>query len=200
MHPTPSALSVLALASILASCTSSPAVEIVEAFRAAREAGRLEEARSYLGPDPRIWYDRREGEGAPWRLGGGRFAAWDEHFQGVTERATPWVVEADRVWADMAETNDYYRLLERPEPGIWRATYFLDGQGRIAGFMVSGVPGREPSPSRRKEFEAWAREQDPVESEYLMPGGSLDPTGDRAPRMRALILRWREAVGLGPLD
>ena len=47
-----------------------------------------------------------------------------------------------------------------------------------------------------RDFEAWAREHDSDEAEYLMPDGAIDPTGDRPVRMRALLLRWRAAVGL----
>ena len=62
-------------------------IATVEAFRAARRAGDLELARSFLAPDPRVWYDAQEGDGAPWTLEGGRWKAWDDHFRGKTDRA-----------------------------------------------------------------------------------------------------------------
>lgn len=33
-----------------------------------------------------------------------------------------------------------------------------------------------------------------------MPDGSIDPTEDRAPRMRALLEEWRTTVGLDPIE
>ena len=54
--------------------------------------------------------------------------------------------------------------------------------------------------SRYDEFEAWALANDPEEWESLRPGGRLDPTGDRAPRTRALANRWRASVGLPPIE
>lgn len=175
-----------------------PRVATVEAFVAARERGDLDAARALMAPDPRLWFDEVEGEGSSWNLEGGRWKAWDEHFRGHTERLGPWVAEDDRVWAEMQETNDYFRLTEaRAAP--WRANYLFDEQGRIRGFLLSPVPGAVADRGRRDEFEAWAREHRPDEAEYLMPGGSLDPSGDRPPRMRALLLEWRADVGLPPL-
>ena len=103
-----------------------------------------------------------------------------------------------RVWADVAETNDYFRLTEA-SGSRWRGTYYLDAAGRITGFMVSGVPGWKNDRGRRDAFQVWAREQRPDEAEYLMPGGSIDPTGDRPERMRALLEAWRRESGLPPV-
>ena len=180
-------------------------VDLVETFRAARKEGDHARVASLLTEDPRIWYGEHEGEGSPWnpaRPGQGRWSGWDDHFEGVSERVTPWTVAGNTVHADMYETNEYYELTERGG-GSWRATYFLEG-GRIAGFMVSPVvspvPGVETPEGRGDEFEAWAREHHPEEAEYLMPGGSIDPTGDRPVRMRALLNTWRVEVGLEPIE
>ncbi|MHC5212553.1 MAG: hypothetical protein ACYTG2_17710 [Planctomycetota bacterium] len=174
-------------------------IATVAAFRAHREVGDLDRARALMSDDPRKWYEVREGEGIPWTLGtGGRWSAWDEHFRSESTYGD-WHEEDDHVWADVFEINDYHRLTERGG-GWWRATYFLDDEGLIEGFMVSAVPDKPSPRGRRDEFEAWAREHDPDEAEYLMPGGKLDPTDDRAPRMRALLLRWRAAAGLPRVD
>jgi len=171
---------------------STSRIGIVTAFRAARARGDTTAAEAFLGENPRIWYGEREGDGAPWKLDAGRWKAWDTHFNGVAELVGSWHEEPDRIWGEFFETNDYYELLERGG-GYWRGTYFFDDENRIVGFMVSAAEGREKPAGRRKEFEAWAFAEHPAEAEYLMPGGSLDPTGDRAPRMRALIMKWREA-------
>ena len=33
-----------------------------------------------------------------------------------------------------------------------------------------------------------------------MPGGRFDPTGDRAQRFGAILMEWRKAAGLPPID
>ena len=171
-------------------------VATVERFRAARDADDLAAARALMSADPRRWWDAKEGPGAAWTLGvGGPWAGWDEHFNGESKRMTPWTVEGDSVWADFYEINDYFRLTER-EGGHWRGTYFLDTDGHISGFMVSSAPGHETPRGRGDEFRTWAFATHAEEAEYLMPDGKLDPTGDRPPRMRALLAAWRTAIGL----
>lgn len=143
------------LTSALWSCAASHAdvhIQVVEEFRAARKAGRYAEARRYLTDDPRIWYDGKAGAGSPWKLGGGRWQAWDDHFRSTSERVTDWRHEDARVWADIFETNEYFKLTERGG-STWRATYYFDESGQITGFMVSGVPGVESERGRRDEFE-----------------------------------------------
>jgi hypothetical protein len=181
------------------SVTPLTRAEIVQAFRELRDEGRLEDAAGFIAADPRKWYDQKEGEGRPWTLSGpGRWQAWDDHFRGTTEQVSEWREETDSVHADFFEINDYYRLTERGG-GYWRGTYIFDGTGQIAGFMISGVPEQEAPSGRREEFQVWARSHYPDEAEYLMPKGSLDPTGDRAPRMRSLLNQWRTAIELDPI-
>jgi len=166
------------------------------------DAGGYELARSYLSDDPRVWYDAREGDGRPLKLGAGLYKAWDEHFNGRSE-AGPWTVEGNRVWAVADETNDYFRLLERQDGSRYRITYYFDEDGRIEGYMISAADPGRPSPPRKDrfaEFESWARAEHPEEWEYLRPGGKLDPTGDRAPRTRLLLEEWRKQAGLPLLD
>ena len=91
------------------------------------------------------------------------------------------------------EINDYYRLTERGSQP-YRLTYFFDADGRVAGELVASVPTN--SSGKEKEFQAWAKAHEPDEYAYLRPDGRIDPTGDRAPRTRALLLRWRAAAGL----
>ena len=193
---------VLLVAGCLACVASRPdargPLATVEAFRNARARGDTEAAGALLAPDARLWFGAREGPGRPWDLEtGGPWAAWDEHFRGRSEPDGPWVVEGDAVSAVMVEHNDYYRLTESA-PGRWRGTYFFDERGRIEGFLVAPIPGAERDQGRRLEFEAWAREHEPGEAQALMPDGEIDPSGNRPARMRALLERWRAAVGLPP--
>jgi hypothetical protein len=205
MARTPSIAFLLLLCAACWRCASSPPdpvtdprVAAVQAFCAAREAGDFETCKQLVDDDPRQWWDAREGEGSPMKFGAGRWSAWDEHFRGKSEQVTDWVVDGEAVWADFFEINDYFLLTERGG-GYWRSTYFFDANGKISGSMVSAVAGRPTPKGRGREFEAWARAAHPQEAEYLMPGGNIDPTGDRAPRMRALLNEWRETVSLAPL-
>lgn len=177
-------------------------VDVVERFRAARTAGDYDTARDFLSDDPRVWYDSREGEGFPVKLGAGRYKNWDEHFNSHGELGS-WIVEDQMVWSVVEEMNDYFRLLERKDMPRYRITYFFDDTGRIEGYMISAAyPGQPSAPSndRFDEFEAWARLRHSEEWEYLRPGGKLDPTGDRAPRTRRLLEMWRAEIGLPPFE
>ncbi len=100
--------------------------------------------------------------------------------------------------ASGVEMNDFYRLIER-SPQKFRATWWLDSSGKISGFLFEPrgavVPG-----DRFDEFKAWARKEKPAELEYLMPGGHFDPTGDRPRRFEAILVEWRKAAGLPPVE
>ncbi len=187
----------------LTGCTS-PAIDSVHAFREARKRGDYETARSYLTEDPRVWYETQEGDGSPWNLSQGRWKHWDTYFNGHSEPLGGWQEEGQRVWVDMHETNDYFRLLDRPG-GHFRLTYFFTDPGKIKGYMISAVPGplpwtEEERMGRFEEFKTWALHEEPEEVAYLMPNDSIDPTGDRPPRMRALLERWREVTGLPAIE
>jgi len=190
-------------ATLLCACQGAHSqIKAVQDFRAARKAGDLETARSYLTDDPRVWYEVHAGEGMPWKLSAGRWKTWDTHFNGKSTLG-PWHVEDDRVWAVAEEMNDYFRLIERRDMPRYRITYFNEADGKISGYMISAAdPDRERTPmvSHYDEFEAWSLANNPQEWEYLRPGGSLDPTGDRAPRTRALANRWRASAGLPPIE
>jgi len=191
----------MGLALALSACTHHH-ISTVEAFRASRKAGDLEMARSFLGDDPRVWYDAKEGDGSPWKISEGRYKQWDTHFRGKSELG-PWHVEDGTLWAVAEEMNDYFRLIERQDMPRYRITYFFDEQARISGYMISAADPDAPSSpmvSRCEEFEAWAKANAPEEWEYLRPGGSLDPTGDRAERTRVLANRWRASVNLPPIE
>lgn len=199
----------LFLASLVAACSSAPPREVVhpriatvEDYRAARARDDLEAAKLFLGPDPRVWYDAKEGSGTPLKLGGGRWKAWDDEFRSSGDPG-PWTLEGDTVWAVVTEWNDYFRLVEREDPPRYRMSYFFDEEDRIVGQMVSKAPAQGDLPvnvSRFDEFRVWAEAQQAEEWAYLRPGGSLDPTGDRALRTRRLLEVWRREVNLPPLQ
>lgn len=192
----------LILTGFFVACShQSKLVEKVEAFRAVRKAGKIEEAQRYLTDDPRVWFDKKEGEGKPMKLGFGPYHHWDEEFHSHGEHG-PWKVEGNTVWAIATEINDYYRLVERKDTPTYRITYFFNDKGLIEGYLISDAHPGEPSPpkqSREEEFKKWAQETYPEEWHYLRPEGKLDPSEDRAERTRALLVEWRSVVGLPPL-
>lgn len=194
-----SAFLVSCSATATAPVESDPRIAKVEAFRELRSMGDREAARALLSADARIWWGERDGPGSPWSLEGGPWSDWDDHFDGSAKSVTPWTADGERVWADILENNDYYRLTES-QARAWRAVYFLDNDGAIAGFLVASLPRPETDSSRADEFEAWAVRNRGAEAEYLMPGGEIDPTGDRPARMRSLLNEWRADVGLPALD
>jgi hypothetical protein len=188
-------LKVLPVLAVLIGCASVRPVQRVQDYRAAHERGDKTAEASFLAPDARIWFEKREGEGDPLTAeGGGRYAHWDEYFHS-SSTATDWQPTGNQVSATIHETNDFYRLLDwTPKP--YRMTWWLDERGRITGALVQSLPGK--ASSRMEEFREWAKANAAGELEYLMPGGRIDPTGDRAERFAKLLTRWRAAAGLPP--
>jgi len=168
----------------------------VERFRAAVERKDFEHARTYFAPDARLWYENRSGAGAVWKVGGGTWATWDAEFNSRSKPIAPYrsmrTAFGPAVWTIVEEDNDFYRLIDRP-PGYMMFTWYVAPSGKLSGFLLAGIGERT---DRLEEFEAWAREHEPAELEYLMPGGKIDPTGDRAARFRNSLNRWRSETGL----
>lgn len=195
-------LSLLMLCTVVCCSSTQSRVETVENYRQAKKSGDFDLARSLLSEKPRVWYEKREGDGIPIVLGNEKYGEWDRHFRSKGEIGV-WTVEENSVWAIATEDNDYFRLIERETVSQYRITYFFDSSGKIEGYMISAAyPDRPNSPSisRFDEVEAWALANHAEEWEYLRPGGKLDPTGDRAQRTRKLINLWRLEVGLKPIE
>jgi hypothetical protein len=177
---------------------SAAAIWHVQEFRRLVEAQQIPIARAFMSSDPRVWYEVRNGPGEPWDItpGSGRWDAWDEHFRSQSEEIGA-RGNTREVTLLVREINDYCRLTERG-PFETELVYFLDTAGKIDGLLVRAVGER--SQGRTAEFLTWAQREAPQEIEYLRPGGDIDPTGDRAPRFRALLERWRAATGLPKID
>jgi hypothetical protein len=176
---------------LFAACASQRPIAVVQAYREAHVRGDIDAERRYLASNARIWYEQRTGDGDPLTAGkSGRYAHWDDFFH---SRATlrDWSVNDNAVSATVSETNDFYELLEwHPVP--YRMTWWVDRDGKIAGALVQSLPGK--ASSRLAEFRDWAQAHHPQELEYLMPGGKLDPTGDRAERWKAILTEWRSTL------
>ncbi len=168
----------------------------VQALLAARKAGDEAAARALMAPDSRIWFEKKTGPGEPWGLVS-KWSHWDKYFHSQTDYSD-FREAGDAVTADGVEINDFYRLIERPTQKF-RATWWLDASGKIAGFLFEPRGSTAPGVDRLEQFKTWARQANPAELEYLMPGGRFDPTGDRAERFHAILLEWRKAAGLPPI-
>ena len=173
------------------------AIAKVQALMAARQKGDEAAARALMTSDPRIWFDQRSGPGEPWGLAG-KWTHWDEYFH--TRNDYSGFREASgTVTADGVEINDFYRLIERP-PQKFRGTWWLDESGKVSGFLYQPRGSTGSGEDRFDQFKAWARKEKPAELDYLMPGGRIDPTGDRPERFHAVLLEWRKAAGLSPIE
>ena len=164
-------------------------------FRRFVDSGDYAAARAMMAEDARRWFEQRQGPGQPWRIGPsatGPWTGWDDHFRSQRVEVG-WRSEDRTAILTVRETNDYFRLLDRG----WttnETVYFFDAAGRIAGLVIRAVGDRPPG--RTDDFMLWAREHEPEELEYLMPGGEVEPRGDRPERFRGLLNRWRHATGL----
>jgi hypothetical protein len=151
-----------------------------------------------MAPDPRRWWETREGTGDPWTVGPGPqgpWAGWDDEFKTQRE-VVEWTASDGSATVVMRETNDYFLLFERG----WvtsEITYYFDDADLISGLLIRSR-GERP-PGRTAEFVEWARATHPEELDELMPDGEIDPTGDHPTRFRALLLEWREETGVGPI-
>ncbi len=172
-------------------------VDRVKEFKSLRKQGDYDAARAMMAPDARRWWNDREGDGRPWRIGAhGPWWAWDEHFRSENE-IVEWKEGNRSATKVIRETNDYFRLLERG----WvtnETVYFFDDSGKIEGLLIRAV-GERP-PGKTEEFLAWARLNDPEELALLMPDDEIDPTGDHPQRFRRLLNRWRQASGMEPIE
>lgn len=179
--------------------TTERNIATVQQWYAARKADDQQKAAGFLSDSSRIWFEKKSGPGKTRDISGqGPWADWDEYFQSES-RFEDWRADADSVWVTVYETNTFYRLLERV-PGPYRATYYLDDEGRIAGTLISSIPGIEDDPGRGEEFETWLQQTYPGELEQLKPEGRIDPRIENARLWHRRINEWRITVGLEPID
>lgn len=178
-------------------------VGVIDAYRTAKQAHDAEGIAACLSADARIWFEKKHGAGKPIHrgTGGGPWSEWDRFFRARSRRVGD--DESGDGWVRtlVEETNDYYRLLDRP-PKRYHATYYFDAADRIEGILIASVPAseREKAEGRFDEFEVWVRAMHPGALEDLMPGGDIDPKLENAKRWRKLLVEWRREQGLGPID
>ena len=183
-----------AKASGSATLTDARRIEIARGYAEANAAKDYAKARSFLAPNARVWYEKREGDGEPLEPGSGTWGHWDTYFHGRTAYSD-WRVKDGVVVVTANETNDFYRLLDW-KPWPMHFSYWIDGEGKVAGFMVQAQRGTGSTGSRLDDAKAWVKTRHPEELAHLMPEDRIDPTGDRAERWRKLLVEWRKDAGL----
>jgi len=196
-------------AALVAACGSSPddretpgaklhLVGEAQKFRDFVNSGNYPAARAMMASDARRWFEQRQGTGQPWQIEPGQtgpWAGWDDYFKSQKVEVG-WRSEDRTAILTVRETNDYFQLLDRG----WTTNeivYHFDLAGKVEGMVIRAVGDRPPG--RTEDFKRWAREHEPDELDYLMPGGEVNPEGDRPIRFRGLLNRWRLATGLPPL-
>lgn len=168
----------------------------VYSYIEARQRADSAAVQSILSADSRVWFETKEGPGRKREANGdGPWAGWDREMH-ATGKKSDFRRHENTVTGIIWETNDYFRLLERT-PGRIRITYYFDADERIEGALVQGIDDAgKPHTSRFDEFYEWAMENRPDEIQYLYPDEKIVPSAERAERWRALLIQWREAVGL----
>jgi hypothetical protein len=175
--------------------SAAPLIARLDRYRDARQRGDADAQRALLSDDSRIWFEQREGPGTPRTVSGdGPWSAWDREM-GSSSTVESVDTEWDTVTKVVAETNDYYRLLDR-KPARIRLTYWFDGDRRIEGFLVQGIDDGEPDGGSREAFLEWARRHHRDEIDSLLDGDRVVPSAANARRWRALLLEWRREAGL----
>ena len=179
----------------LTGCTH-PLTKSLDEYRAAKKRGDYAAAGRYLADDARIWFGRKEGDGAPLRARGGPYADWDKEFRSTSTRTTP-RVEGRTITYESTEINDFYRLTNRtPTPAL--ITYYFDDTGKITGMFYRGKdakPKQPPPPDKYDEFKAWAAKRYPA----LLDSDEMSiPNNPK--RWRALLVEWRADVGLPVIE
>ncbi|MCH8066415.1 MAG: hypothetical protein IIC90_11430 [Chloroflexi bacterium] len=186
LSPYPTLLLVsLSIGALAAStgCTH-PLQRKVEAYREAKKRGDTAEAARFLAHDARIWFGKKEGEGAPLRPEGGPYAEWDRHFRSTSTREDFQIIDRTVSYLSM-ETNDFYRLIDG-QPGRARITYFFDDQDKISGMLYEPLtPKHQRPPDRYDDFKIWAG----IHYPGLLESPEME-IPNQPQRWRALLTEW----------
>ncbi|MCA9290783.1 MAG: hypothetical protein KDA25_06620 [Phycisphaerales bacterium] len=185
---------------IVSTVIIDPLERRVRDFRARRDDPGA--ARDFFAPGSRIWFERREGDGAVRAAdGAGPWSDWDRELR-ARSRATDFDVDVAerRVTFLLHETNDFGRLLERA-PSVVRMTYWFDDADRVRGTLVEGVPPTDPAAAGRlEEFLEWASANRAEALAAIRPNGRIEPSAAAARRWREILLDWRRSTYAPAID
>ncbi len=175
-----------------------PLIEKVKTYQEARKRGDDAITGAFFSEDSRIWFEKKEGQGRPRNKDGkGPWADWDKFFN-AQSAYQDYRAEGRAVTVLAIETNDFYRLIDRP-PSPVRLTYYFNAEGRVEGMLVASAKKDNAPKDRFDEFKEWAKRNRPRELEYLMPEGEIAPDLERAKRWLRILAEWRADAGLPPV-
>jgi hypothetical protein len=172
-----------------------PRAHRVLALRDALNRDPAANVSAFFAPDSRTWFESRTGAGEPRDASGhDAWADWDRYFHAV--KSLQFVsAGGDSAVFHLTESNDWYRLVDRA-PSATELTYWFDGEDRITGTLVRGLPQDPGAHGRLAEFKAWDFAHDPRTLAYLLPDGKLVPDLARAKRWKQALTAWRREAGL----
>ncbi len=183
------------LALTIISCSHHSDIELVKEFVQARKDKDSIRYMKMVSPGMRVWYEERKGEGTPWKPTG-IWSGWDDYFHSQNVYGE-YKQDSNAVTAIVGETNDFYKLIERPVSPV-QYTWWISKNKKIEGFMVKSL-ANEKQQDKLQEFVAWAKNKDSVELNYIMPNGRINPAEDRPQRWKKMLVTWRKETGM-PLD
>jgi hypothetical protein len=120
-----------------------PLIARIQEFLRLLAAENREAAQSSLAPDARIWFDKKEGPGNPWRLGSGPWASWDKFFN-ARRTYQDWQVEGRDILSEGIEPDQVVEAEEAPVLGPSRLglASAQDAQYRRAAEMLAARSNR----------------------------------------------------------
>jgi hypothetical protein len=175
---------------VFASCNSDKKsnAEIVKEFLDAREKKDSARYMSLVSPDMRVWYEEKKGEGNKWNPNSA-WAKWDDYFKPVKTYGE-FKEDSNAVFVVVTETNNFFKLIDR-KPAPVLLTWWLNKEQKIEGYLVKSMTDSTHT-DRLQKFAEWAKKNNPVELEYLMPDGSINPEGDRPQRWEKILNEWKK--------
>lgn len=165
----------------------------VVSYLEARDRKDRDAQSEFYAKESRIWFGEKKGEGRLRSSGKGPWSDWDDFFNSETAYLS-FGVDGRTVAVVMLESNDFYKLIDRPASKI-RVTYEFDPDGFVTGTVVQAIRD-EPIVDRLDEFRAWAAAKHPERLAYLMPDDEISPELEKAKVWKQLLLEWRGDVGL----
>jgi hypothetical protein len=184
-------LSSFLIAVMFTACStgSKANIEIIKAFLNAREKKDSTRYMALVSPHMRVWYEEKKGEGTKWSPRS-TWAKWDDYFKPV-KTYREFKQDSNAVSVIIVETNNFFKLIDR-KPAPVRLTWWLNKEQKIEGYLVRSLADSTHT-DRLNEFAEWAKKNNPTELEYLMPGGSINPEGDRPQRWERVLLEWKKS-------
>lgn len=165
-----------------------------EGFQAAREAGDIERAMSYLADDFRI--DVGEGAGID-REHARDLLAW-EAAVGARLEWNPEELEVKRtaLGGTFTEHSGFYDLIGAAAGRKAYIVFCFDDDGRITRMEPRTLRGQIPLREKLNPFLDWMQKHEAEELAAIYPEGRIRYDAENAGRWLAALRRWRDDIRL----